>query len=184
MRTKTIISGVTMLTLGVFIYGALHRAAAVRSANPMSQGYGSANRMAPDFELTTLDKRTFKLSDFRGKPIILNFWATYCGPCRVEMPWLVEIYKQYQPQGLEIVGVSMDDEGEQQKVSDFVREVGVDYTVLIGNHMVGDAYGGARFLPQTFFIDRGGHIAASVTGMKSKSEFETIVKQLLARERL
>ena len=183
MKTKTIIIGVIIFGVAVFIYGAARRSAAVRSANSISGNYNSPNRIAPDFELKTLAGRTFKLSDFRGKAVIVNFWATYCGPCRVEMPWLIDLYKQYQSQGLEIVGVYMDDDGEQQQVANFVREVGVNYTVLLGNHTVGDAYGGARFLPQTFFIDRDGHIAASATGMKSKSEFETVIKQLLAGAR-
>jgi peroxiredoxin len=165
MKTKAIIGGIT-IALAIFIYGA---------AIDKSQ-----TATAADFELKTLDGRAVKLSDFRGKTVVLNFWATYCGPCRVEMPWLNDLYKQYRSQGLEIVGVSMDDDGEQQRVADFVREIGVNYTILLGNHTVGEAYGGARFLPQTFFINRDGQIKGSATGMKSKSEFEDVIRKLLA----
>ena len=179
MKTKTIITGVVILGLAILTYGASHRSSAVRS--PESLPTNKDSKSAPDFELKTGDGRAVKLSDFRGRAVVLNFWATYCGPCRVEMPWLIDLYRQYQSQGLEIIGVSMDDSGEAQQVSDFVREFGVNYTIVLGNHTVGDAYGGARLLPQTFFIDRDGRITGSVTGMKSKIEFETAIRQLLAR---
>jgi len=133
---------------------------------------------APDFELKSLDGRAVKLSDFRGKVVVLNFWATWCAPCRVETPWLIDFYRRYKEQGLEVVGVSMDD-GDQEHVADFVKEMGVNYTVLLGNHAVGDAYGGARFLPQTFFIDRNGNIIKHSFGIKSKSDFEEAIKQSL-----
>jgi cytochrome c biogenesis protein CcmG/thiol:disulfide interchange protein DsbE len=111
---------------------------------------------------------------------VLNFWATYCAPCRVETPWLTDFYRQYKTQGLEIVGVSMDDGGQEQ-VNDFVKEMNVDYTILIGNHIVGDAYGGTRFLPQTFLIDRQGRIVKSLLGIQSRSDVEENIKQLLGR---
>ncbi len=133
---------------------------------------------APDFELKSLDGRAVKLSDFRGKVVVLNFWATWCAPCRVETPWLVDLYRQYKEQGLEVVGVSMDD-GDQEHVADFVKEMGINYTVIMGNHTVGDAYGGARFLPQTFFIGRDGKIIKHSFGIKSKSDLEEAIKQSL-----
>jgi len=98
----------------------------------------------------------------------------------VEMPWLVDLYKQYHDQGLEIIGVSMDDDGEQQRIADFVREININYPILLGNHTVGDAYGGTQLLPKTLLIDRKGTISSSIVGMKSKSELESAVKSLLA----
>jgi peroxiredoxin len=95
------------------------------------------------------------------------------------MPWLVDLYKQYHEQGLEIVGVSMDDDGEEQRVADFVREIKINYPIVLGNHTIGDAFGGTQFLPKTFFIDRQGNISSTTTGMKNKSEFETTIKELL-----
>jgi len=180
MNTKAIIIGGIAFALAISIY-ASHRPTAARLTHQAS--IKPENRIAPDFELKTLDGRTVKLSDFRGKAVVLNFWATYCGPCRVEMPWLKDLYQQYHSQGLEIVGVSMDDDGEQQRVADFVHEMKVNYTILLGNHAVGDAYAGVRFLPQTFFIDRDGRTSSFAIGMKSKSEFETVIKDLLATAR-
>lgn len=105
---------------------------------------------APDFELRPLDGRMMQLSSLRGKPVLLNFWATWCAPCRVEMPWLAELDQQYRPQGVEIVGVSLDDPGEEQAVTKFIAERGVHYPILIGNSSVADLYGGVRFMPQSF----------------------------------
>jgi peroxiredoxin len=135
---------------------------------------------APDFELRSLDGRTVRLSDFRGKPVLLNFWASWCAPCRVEMPWLVELDQQYRPLGIEIVGVSLDDPGAEQDVAKFVAERGVRYTILIGDSAVADVYGGARFLPQSFFIDRDGTITKTSFGLTDKHELEEGLKKLLA----
>ncbi len=133
---------------------------------------------APDFQLQTTDGRTFKLSDFRGKALVLNFWATWCTPCRVEMPWLIDFSERYKDKGVEVLGISMDD-GNPQVVADFVKQMKVTYPVLIGNHQVGDAYGGVRFLPQTFFITPEGKINASGLGIKTKDDFEKSIRYLL-----
>ena len=138
-------------------------------------------KTAPDFQLETLDGRVVRLSDFRGKALVLNFWATWCTPCRVEMPWLIECSARYKDKGLEVVGISLDD-GNSQVVEDFAREMKVNYLVLLGNHQVSDAYGGARFLPQTFFITPAGQISATSVGIKTKDDFENSIRHLLKSE--
>lgn len=179
MKARTIVIGGITLGLAIFIYGAAHRSPVGLSLTPIAANNSEA-KPAPDFELKSLYGRSVKLSDLRGKAVLLNFWATYCTPCRVEIPWLIDLYRQYQGQGLEIVGISMDDAGEQQQVADFTKEINVNYQILLGNHAVGDAYGGTQFLPKTFFIDRNGRITSSAIGLKTKSEFESAVKELLA----
>jgi len=134
---------------------------------------------APDFELHSLDGRTMKLSDFRGHPVILNFWATWCAPCRVETPWLVELDRRYRAKGVQILGVSLDDVGSEQAVATFTKEQGMQYDVLLGNSSVADAYGGVRFMPQSYFIDRDGEIKKTTVGMTDKEELENNVKELL-----
>jgi len=136
-------------------------------------------KIAPDFTLQSLDGRSVKLSDFRGKAVLLNFWATWCAPCRVEMPWLVEFHKQYESQGLEIVGVSMDDAGQETAIADFIKERNVNYPILKGNNEVADVYGGLRFLPQTIFIDRDGNIVKTTYGIESKDKFEESIQHLV-----
>jgi len=141
--------------------------------------YGEVKgKEAPDFVLHDLEGKQVKLSDFRGKAVLLNFWATWCGPCKVEMPWFVEMQKQYGPQGLQIIGVALDDSGKEA-IQKFAKEMGVNYTILQGHDAVGDAYG-AVGLPTTYFIDRGGKIIDSDSGLVSRSEIEENVKKALS----
>jgi peroxiredoxin len=135
---------------------------------------------APDFELLSLGGSRVKLLDLRGQPVLLNFWATWCEPCRVEMPWLVEIDEKYRAQGLRIVGVSMDDSGAVQKVAAFAKEKGVKYQVLLGNSSTADAYGGVRFMPQSFFIDAEGKITKTTIGLTAKKDLEDGAQALLS----
>jgi thiol-disulfide isomerase/thioredoxin len=135
---------------------------------------------APDFALQSLDGKTVRLSDFRGKAVLLNFWATWCTPCRLEMPWFVELQKQYGPQGLEVLGVAMDDAGKD-KIAKFAQDMGVNYPVLLGKESVGDEYGGVEYLPTSFYIDRDGKVVARVFGLRSRSDIEDWIKEALSR---
>jgi peroxiredoxin len=101
---------------------------------------------APDFKLKSLDGRTVHLSDWRGKVVLVNFWATWCAGCKVEMPELVEQFRRHHAEGLEIVGISMDDAGDDV-VARFAKLTKVNYTIVRGDAAVASAYGGARFLP-------------------------------------
>jgi thiol-disulfide isomerase/thioredoxin len=152
------------------------RMARRRPNPPEVQKKGS---VAPDFALSSLDGKTVHLSDYRGKAVLLNFWATWCGPCKIEMPWFVELQKQYGPAGLQILGVAMDD-ASPKEIAAFTKEMGVNYPVLIGKEDVGDAYGGVEFLPYSFYIDRDGKVFDKTFGLKSRSEIEDDVKKILA----
>ncbi|HZR31095.1 MAG TPA: TlpA disulfide reductase family protein [Terriglobales bacterium] len=145
--------------------------------NPATELKG---KPAPDFSLETLDGQTLHLSDYRGKAVLLNFWATWCQPCKIEMPWFEELQRQYGPQGLQVVGIAMDD-ASKDEIAKFAKELGVNYPILVGKESVGDAYGGVQFLPSTFFIDRDGKIVDRVFGLKSRGEIEDSVKAALAR---
>jgi peroxiredoxin len=134
--------------------------------------------MAPNFELKTPDGKPVKLSDYRGKAVLLNFWATWCGPCKVETPWLVDFYKQYQPQGLEVVGVAMD--SEHDEIPKFVKDMDINYTIVEGTENVSDAYGGLDGYPVNFFVDRNGKIVDVVIGLRSHSDMEDDIKKVLA----
>ncbi|MGH9649471.1 MAG: TlpA family protein disulfide reductase [Terriglobales bacterium] len=136
-------------------------------------------QQAPDFELRSIDGRTIHLSDYRGKAVVLNFWATYCGPCKIEMPWFEELQKQYESQGLVVLGVALDD--SQEDVEKFVKEIGVHYTIVMGREAVADAYGGVQFLPGTFYIDRSGKIVERVFGLAGHGDIEANIKRSLAQ---
>ena len=133
---------------------------------------------APDFTLESLDGKNLRLSDLRGKAVLLNFWATWCSPCKIEMPWFVELQKQYGPQGLQIVGVAMDD-ASKEDIAKFAKEMGVNYTILLGKESVGDQYGGVPALPETFFIGRDGKIVDKIIGLKGKAEIEEAIQKAL-----
>jgi peroxiredoxin len=133
---------------------------------------------APGFALRSLEGRTVRLSDYREKVVLVNFWATWCGGCKVEMPWLIELERRYRAQGLEIVGVSMDDAGDDV-VAKFAKAKNVNYTIVRGNEAVAKAYGNVQQMPQTFLVDRGGNVAGHFTGVPNKGEFEKAIRELL-----
>ncbi len=133
---------------------------------------------APDFELVSLDGRKVKLSDFRGKAVVLNFWATWCAPCKVEMPWFVDLQNHYGNGQLTILGVAMDD-SDPQRIAQFTSEMGVNYPVLLGTNKVSEEYGDVEYLPTTFYINRQGKIVGKVAGLIGKAEIEDDVKKAL-----
>ena len=165
---------VAAVTLMLFAGVCMSRSRAVTKVKPVGKN-GSA---APDFELKSLDGKQVRLSDYRGRAVLLNFWATWCAPCKIEMPWFVDLQKQYAAQGLQVIGVAMDDSGEET-IAKFAQQMGVNYPVLIGKEAVGDAYGGVEFLPTTFIIDRQGKVVDRVFGLVGRSEFEDDIKKAL-----
>ncbi len=133
---------------------------------------------APEFALKDADGKTVHISDYHGKVVLLDFWATWCEPCRIEIPWFIEIERKNKDRGFEVLGVSMDDEG-WEVVKPFVKENGMNYRVLIGNDATAEMYGGVESLPSTFLIDRTGKIAAVHIGLASRKDFEDGVAELL-----
>ena len=141
-------------------------------------GYGTP---APNFTLEALDGKNVSLADFRGKAVLVNFWATWCGPCKIETPWLVELQNEYGSQGLQVVGVAMDDSGKDD-IAKFAKDMGMNYPVLLGKEAVGDAYGGVPALPESFFVGRDGKIIDRIIGLKGRGEIEDSIKKALKSE--
>ena len=135
-------------------------------------------REAPDFTLKDADGKTVHLSDYKGKVVLLDFWATWCGPCRIEIPWFMEIERQNKDKGFEVLGVAMDDEG-WEAVKPFLTEMKMNYRVVVGNDDIARKYGGVDALPTTFLIDREGKIAAIHIGLADRRDFEDGVQELL-----
>ena len=133
---------------------------------------------APDFALKDGDGKVVHLSDYRGKVVLLDFWATWCGPCKIEIPWFVEFQKAHR-EGFAVLGVSMDDEG-WEVVKPYLAKAKINYRVMIGNDQTSQAYGGIDALPTTFLIDREGRIAAVHVGLVNRKDFENGIDQLLA----
>jgi peroxiredoxin len=175
-RNPLIILVVAIVT-ALMLYIGFH---AARRSGSASAQLNFKGQPAPAFELKSLDGHTVRLADFRGKAVLLNFWATWCQPCKIEMPWFVELQNKYGAAGLQVVGIAMDDASEQD-IAKFAKDMGVNYPVLIGKESVGDAYGGVQFLPTTFFLDRDGKVIDRVFGLKSRSDIEDDVKEALSK---
>jgi cytochrome c biogenesis protein CcmG/thiol:disulfide interchange protein DsbE len=133
---------------------------------------------APDFALKDGDGKTVRLSDYRGKVVLLDFWATWCGPCKMEIPWFVEFERKYKDRGFAVLGVSMDDDG-WDAVKPFIKHIGVNYRIVMGNEQTGDLYGGIEALPTAFLIDRQGRVATEHVGLSSRRDFEDGIEKLL-----
>jgi len=144
------------------------------------EGMKAANdrKAAADFMLSDAKSTRVKLSDYKGKVVLLNFWATWCGPCKVEIPWFVEFEKKYQDRGFAVLGVSMD-EGGLEVVRTFIEEHKVNYRVAIGTDQVARLYGGVDSLPRTFIIDLEGRNASAHIGLASKRNYESEILHLL-----
>src|SRR5882724_11670368 len=106
---------------------------------------------APDFTLKDVNGKPVKLSDYKGKVVLLNFWATWCGPCKIEIPWFKEFETSYKNQGFAVLGVAMDDEG-WEAVKPYIQEKEVNYRIVVGNEQVSVLYGDVESLPTTFVI--------------------------------
>jgi len=165
---------VVAFVVALMLYFGYHQARRSAASAPRL----TQSSLAPDFSLESLDGKTMRLSDFRGKAVLLNFWATWCGPCKVEMPWFVDLQNQYGSQGLQIVGVAMDD-ASKEDIGKFAKDMGVNYPILIGKDSVADQYGGVDGLPETFLITRDGKIMDKIIGLRGKSEIEDAIKKAL-----
>ena len=135
-------------------------------------------KSAPDFELKDANGHTVHLSDYRGKVVLLDFWATWCGPCKIEIPWFQEFERQNKDKGFAVLGVAMDEEG-WDVVKPFAQHMNINYRLLIGNDSIAEQFGGVDALPTTFLIDRDGKIAAVHVGLSGKREFEDGIRELL-----
>lgn len=136
--------------------------------------------LAPDFSLLDLDGNTVTLSDFEGRVVILNFWATWCPPCKAEIPDLIELYNEYKNKGFEMIGISLDPDGAKA-VGRFLEKYKINYTLLLGNMKVSSVYGGIDAIPTSFIINRDGYIYKKYVGYRSKDVFEKDIKTLLLK---
>ncbi len=138
-------------------------------------------KMAPNFTLRSADGKKVSLSDYKGKAVLINFWATWCAPCKIEMPWFVDLHNQYAGKGFEILGVSEDDPNvTRAQILKFGQQQKINYPLLMGSDAVSHKYGGVEFLPTSYFVGRNGKVVAETAGLVSKNEVEANIKKALA----
>ena len=190
MKKENIILGLFAGGLAVATYlsstaqagpGGACRALAFLATTPGIQtvaNKGTPSKAAPEWQLEDLEGKSVKLSDFKGKVVILNFWATWCPPCRREIPSFVSLQKEYGDKGLVIIGVSLDEKGPAA-VKPFISKMGINYPVVMGDPKVAADYGGIAVVPTTFVIDRNGNVAAMHEGDAPRATFESDIKPLL-----
>jgi cytochrome c biogenesis protein CcmG/thiol:disulfide interchange protein DsbE len=206
MKRNTLVLGITLFVLATFAWAGwanweYRRQAAERTMASTAQGELVATaadttmassplvgKPAPDFTLEDLNGKKVSLSSYKGKAVMINFWATWCGPCKIETPWLVELRNQYASQGFEILGVSTDDidrgdkakfSEEKQEIARFVQRMKMPYPVLIEGDTLSHPYGGLDAMPTSFFVNRDGVVIAAQMGISSKDDMEArILKSL------
>jgi thiol-disulfide isomerase/thioredoxin len=136
---------------------------------------------APPFTLVDLAGKKVSLNDFKGHPLVVNFWGTYCAPCKFEMPWLEEFSKKYASDGFEVVGITYDSEVGVPTIAKATQKLGVTYPILLSDPTVEDAYlKNTEVLPMSFYVDKTGKVIEVTAGAGSKDELEAMVKETVA----
>jgi peroxiredoxin len=138
----------------------------------------NARKLAPDFTLNDFSGTPVRLSSYKGRVVLLNFWATWCGGCKVEIPWFIDFERAYASSGLTVLGVSFDDDG-WKLVRPFVAAKHINYPVMIADSHIAGLYGGVGALPVTFIIDKSGRIASTHLGVVAKIDYQTEIEKLL-----
>ncbi len=208
MKRNTVVTGIVLFILAIFAWAGwanyeyrkqaaekrLANAAqgelAASSGDPQSALTPLIGKPAPQFSLQDLHGNKVSLADYKGKAVLINFWATWCGPCKVETPWLVDLRNQYAGKGFEILGISAegddlapnDKEGwarDKTAIADFVQRMHMPYPVLIDGDSLSKPYGGLDAMPTSFFVDRSGKIVAATMGITSKDDIEANIQKAL-----
>jgi thiol-disulfide isomerase/thioredoxin len=131
------------------------------------------------WKLQDVNGKTVSSADFKGKIVVLDFWATWCSPCRAEIPGFIELQKEYGKNGVAIIGASVDGADELAAVKKFAERFGINYPVVLADQETVRAFGGVDVIPTTFIIDRDGRIVSRHMGFTEKAELEKEIKMLL-----
>ncbi len=158
-----------------FLLASCSRPSSLPTGELKSEGQ---RKPAPNFSLKDADGNAVNLADYRGKVVLVNFWATWCGPCEAEIPWFIEFEKKYKDQGFAVLGVSMDDDG-WKSVRPYVASHKINYRIMIGSEVVSQQFGEIESLPTSFVLDREGRIASNHVGLVDKVDYQNEIVKLL-----
>jgi len=164
------------ISLAIISFATLLLRPGVSAAGETNQA--ASTRLAPGWELPDLDGKTVHSTDFINKAVVLDFWATWCPPCRAEIPDFIELQKKYANRGLTVIGVSVD-QSSLKTVKSFAQKMGINYPVVLADNKIVDAFGGIDGLPTTFIINQNGHIVKQHLGFTPPATIEKEVKALL-----
>ncbi|MES2392408.1 MAG: TlpA disulfide reductase family protein [Acidobacteriota bacterium] len=145
-----------------------------------SLGKDMVGKVVPEFTLATPEGKKVSLADYKGKTVIVNFWATYCGPCREEMPWFQEFSQKYAGRNLVVLGLDQEDGVTKEQVAKAASKIGVTYPILIANDKVAGAFGLGDYLPVTYYVSSQGKIIVQTPGAPTKDEMESYIQKALA----
>jgi peroxiredoxin len=137
-------------------------------------------KIAPSFTLVDLQGKKVSLADYKGHAVVLNFWATYCGPCKLEMPWFQDLQNKYKEQGLVVLGLDQDDGMAVQEVETASKRMGVTYPILMPDDAVSKSYELSDYIPETYYVDKSGKIVDQTIGAHSKDELEADIQKAIA----
>ncbi len=192
MKKVAIIVLTVFVLIGITIYA--DRATRVQGKSNLAQNIAGnpatgikAGTPEPDLKLKTIDGKEVLLADYKGKVVFVNFWATWCDPCRVEIPWLIAMQNKYGPKGFTVVGIAMDEEGKSV-VAPFLdkerfdvdgQKLPMNYPIVLGTDEAADKFGGILGYPSSFLISRDGKIVAKFQGLKSEDELTKAIESQL-----
>lgn len=174
MKTRIALVLAVALAFGAYLSRPYWR----KAAGPRPGDATVARQLAPEFSLTDLSGKTLDLAAFRGKVVLLDFWATWCAPCRTEIPHFVDLQNRYRDRGLQVIGISLDD--DPAAVREFYQQLGMNYPVAIGDAALAERYGGILGLPVALVIGCDGRIYSHHAGETDVSVFEREIQPLLA----
>lgn len=160
------------------IFLALALAAVACTTSEVPVDANAPSRPLPEFSIQDLEGDLFTNEKLDGKVALVNFWATWCGPCKIEMPWFVDFQRKYKDRGFTVLAISLDEEG-WDPVREFAAELELNFPVVLGDDPVAEDFGGIRALPTTLLVDRAGNIVFTHTGLVSKRTYEDEIEALL-----
>jgi thiol-disulfide isomerase/thioredoxin len=211
VKRNTLVLGITLFVLAAFAWAgwanweyrkqqaakalataAQGELAAGESADAMYTSSPLLGKTAPDFKLQDMSGKKVTLADYKGKALLINFWATWCGPCKLETPWLVELRNEYAPKGFEILGIDSENDDlkpddkdgwaqDKAAVARFVKQEKMPYPVLLDGDSISNEYGGLEAMPTSFWVDRSGKVIAAQMGITSKDDMEAKIKKALGK---